>query len=67
MQGVDPQAYMQQLAGRLNTLEERKEIETALDELEYLYEVMDPELQHAASDMIEHLRAKLQRLRDGES
>ena len=59
MQGIDPYAYMQQVAGQLDRLEDRAQIETVLDELEYLFEVLDPELQDHASDLIEKLRAKL--------
>jgi hypothetical protein len=36
MSGIDPYAYMQQVAGRLDELTSRAEIETVLDELEYL-------------------------------
>ena len=59
MRGVDPHLYMTQLAGRLDRLRERDEIETALDELEYLFEVIDPELQDAAYQLIDRLRTKL--------
>lgn len=59
MNGIDIQAYMSRLAGRLDVMTQRGEIETALDELEYLYEVMDPELQHLAEDLMARLRRKL--------
>jgi hypothetical protein len=38
---------------------ERGEIDKALDEMEYLFEVIDPELQHLAEDLIARLRDKL--------
>ena len=61
MNGVDPWVFMQDLAGRIDGMTERKEIECALDDLEYLMEVMDPELQEPAYDLAERLRAKLER------
>lgn len=57
--GVDPYAYMQQVAGVLDRLDDRGQINTILDELEYLYEVIDPELQPLADDLMERLRARL--------
>ena len=59
MTGVDPYAYMQQVAGVLDTLDDRDRINTLLDELEYLYEVLDPELQPLADDLIARLRGRL--------
>lgn len=60
MNGVDPWGYMQDLAGRIDALRERGEIERALDDLEYLMEVLDPELQDPAYSLVERLRAKLE-------
>ena len=59
MPGVNPYVYMQQVAGRLTQLTERSEIETLLDEVEYLYEVIDPELQESADLLIAQLRSRL--------
>jgi hypothetical protein len=59
MEGISPYAYMQQVAMRMHDLTERAEIETVLDEVEYLFEVLDPEMQDAAYQLIEQLRAKL--------
>ena len=59
MNGVDPYAYIQQVAVRMNELNSRDEIETVLDELEYLFEVIPPELQDNAEKMIALLRNKL--------
>ena len=52
---------MQQVAGQLTELQQRHQIEPVLDELEYLYEVMAPELQDAAEHLIEVLRERLER------
>lgn len=59
MSGVDPYAYMQQVSLRLNELNSRSEIEPVLDELEYLFEVIPPELQDNAEKLIDALRGKL--------
>jgi len=59
MQGIDPLAYLQQVAARQDDLEDRDEINTLLDEVEYLMEVIDPELQDGAYELVGRLRAKL--------
>lgn len=63
MEGIDPYAYLQQVAGALDQLTERRQIEVVLDELEYLYEVLDPELQHLADDLIARVRQRLEETR----
>jgi hypothetical protein len=60
MPGVNPYVYLQQVAGRLTQLTDRSEIETLLDEVEYLYEVLDPELQDSAEQLIGQLRSRLE-------
>jgi hypothetical protein len=60
MSGVDPYAYMQQVALRMNDLQARDEIETVLDELEYLFEVIPPDFQDPAEELIRQLRDKLE-------
>lgn len=59
MNGVDPYAYMQQVSMKMNELTGRSEIETVLDELEYLFEVIPPEMQDNAETLISMLREKL--------
>lgn len=59
MNGIDPYAYMQQVAVRMNELTSRNEIETVLDELEYLFEVIPPDMQDNAEKLISMLREKL--------
>lgn len=56
----DPYTYLQEVAVRMPKMTERSEIETALDEVEYLFEVLPPEMQDPAYELIEQLRAKLQ-------
>jgi len=59
MQGVNPYAYMQLVAEQIDSMSSRVDIETALTELEYLFDVTDPEIQDLASDLIARLRARL--------
>ncbi|MCW9078114.1 MAG: hypothetical protein OQK74_02935 [Gammaproteobacteria bacterium] len=59
-QGIDSIAWMQQLAGRIDKLHERSEIEAALDDVEYLMEALDPELQEPAYKLAEELRRRLE-------
>jgi hypothetical protein len=59
MNGIDPYAYMQQVAIKMDELKARDEIETVLDELEYLFEVIPPEMQDNAEKLISLLRKKL--------
>jgi hypothetical protein len=61
-QGIDSIAWMQQLAGRMDQLRGRAEIESALDDIEYLMEALDPELQESAYQLIDALRDKLEAL-----
>jgi len=62
MDGVDPLAYMREVAGRLESLD-RTGIERALDDLEYLGEVLDPELQDLADGLMQRLQARLEQIR----
>jgi hypothetical protein len=50
---------MQQVAVKMDELTRRDEIETVLDELEYLFEVIPPEMQDNAEKLISLLRDKL--------
>ena len=59
MNGIDPYAYMQQVAIKMDEITSRHEIETVLDELEYLFEVIPPEMQDNAEKLISLLRKKL--------
>jgi hypothetical protein len=59
MSGINYYSYMQDLSMRLHELNSRDKIETALDELEYLFEVIPPDMQDNAEKLITLLRAKL--------
>ena len=60
--GVDPYAFLQSAAGRLDGMDAAS-LDRLLDDLEYLYEVMDPELQPLADGVMEQARARLAGLR----
>lgn len=58
--GIDSIAWMQELARNMDGLQRRREIESALDDLEYLMDALDPEMQEPAYQLVETLRRKLQ-------
>ena len=57
--GVDPYKYLAKVSRTIDALRQRDQIETVLDEVEYLFEVIPPELQDLAETIIEALRKKL--------
>lgn len=57
--GVDPYRYLADVSRTMDSLTQRDKIETVLDEVEYLFEVIPPELQDQAEPIIEALRKKL--------
>lgn len=59
MSGITPYRTLHDIARAVPGLVRRAEIESALDELEYLFEVMPPEMQEYAEPVIESLRRKL--------
>jgi hypothetical protein len=60
MSGIAPYREIGEIARRLPELRERHEIGEALDRVEYLFEVITPELQDPVEDLITQLRRKLQ-------
>ena len=59
MQGIDPYEYLNQVALNLDRLTRREQVETVLDEVEYLFEVIPPEMQDQAENLVELLRKRL--------
>lgn len=59
MSEINPIGYLHQVATQMEQLTDRKEIETVLDEVEYLFEVIPPDMQDLAEQVIEQLRRKL--------
>jgi hypothetical protein len=60
MAGIDPYSYMRQVAQQMDQLQSYEQIEKVLDEMEYLFEVIPPEMQDPAEELIRQLRRKLQ-------
>jgi hypothetical protein len=59
MSGIDPYAYLNEVSVNMDKLTQHDQIETVLDEVEYLFEVIPPELQDLAEPIIEALRKRL--------
>lgn len=64
MSGIDPYSYMHKVSLAVNGLNTRAQIEIVLDELEYLFEVIPPEVQENAETLITLLREKLKNVSD---
>ena len=50
---------MNQVAAKLDSLTRRDQVEKALDDVEYLFEVIPPEMQDQAEALIDALRKRL--------
>jgi len=62
MSGVTPYITLEQIAARMQDMDTREAVNEALDEVEYLFEVIPPELQDPAETLITQLREKLKNL-----
>lgn len=62
MSGITPYITIQKIAARLKDMDTRDEVNDALDEVEYLFEVIPPELQDPVETLITQLRDKLKSL-----
>ena len=60
---IHPNRYINEIARRMPELTGRDEIEEALDRLEYIYEVIAPEMQDNVETLIRMLRVKLKDIR----
>jgi hypothetical protein len=65
MNGIDPFAFLQHAAGRINASQDPAELDRLLDDIEYLWEAMDPELQGLAEQVMDGLRTRVTTLRRG--
>jgi len=63
MNGIDPYAVMQRAGRRLQESQDPAELDCLLDDVEYLYEVLDPELQGLAEEVMDRLRERIAKLR----
>lgn len=55
----DPYQHLVEIAKHLESFDSRQEITSALDELEFIYEVLAPEQQELASQLLERLSGRL--------
>ena len=62
MQATNPYKYLEQGSELFDTLNTREEINQVLDELEFLFDLIDPEFQDQVSDLISRLTKRLQEL-----
>ena len=62
MSGVTPYRTLAEIASRLDRMDSYEAVNEALDTVEYLFEVIPPELQDPAEDLIARLRVKLREL-----
>lgn len=62
MQMTNPYRYLEQVSELFDTLNTREEINQVIDELEFLFDLIDPEFQDQVSDLISRLTKRLQEL-----
>jgi len=59
MNSIDAYAYLYNISLSMDDLVSKKDIETVLDEIKYLFEAIPPDMQDNAESLIEILRKKL--------
>ena len=62
--GIDPFQYLQQVSENFDLINSREEINAVLDELEFVYELLEPEFQNLASELIAKLTEKLKQVNE---
>ena len=62
MQTTNPYKYLEQVSELFDTLNSREEINQVIDELEFLFDLIDPEFQDQVSDLINRLTKRLQEI-----
>ena len=62
MQETNPYKYLEQVSELFDTLNTPDEINRVLDELEYLFDLIEPDFQDQVSDLIARLTKRLQEL-----
>jgi len=65
MNGIDPYQTLQRASGRIQESQDPAELDRLLDDIEYLWEAMDPELQGLAEQVMDRLRERIAALRAG--
>ncbi len=59
---MEPYQYLQQASVALDTLDSSEEINKVIDELEFIFELLDPEHQNLAEDLMSRFNARLKTL-----
>jgi hypothetical protein len=62
MQETNPYKYLEQVSELFDTLNTPEEINRVLDELEYLFDLIEPDFQDQVSDLISRLTKRLQEI-----
>ena len=63
MQTTNPYKYLEHVSELFDSLNTPEEINQVLDELEFLFDLIDPEFQDQVSDLINRLTIRLQELK----
>lgn len=59
---MEPYRYLEQVSREFDRIRTRQQAETVLDELEFLYDALDPEFQDLCTELIERLTRRLREL-----
>jgi hypothetical protein len=59
---MEPMNYLEEAAKNADEHDNREEINRVIDELELIYEALDPEFQDLAADLISRLSGRLKGL-----
>ena len=65
MPNPDPYVYLEKIAAKMRdpeALKDRKEVEILLDEVEYLYDLIEPEMQDGMEQVMAQLHNRLAEL-----
>jgi len=62
MQTTNPYRYLEQVSELFDSLNTREQINQVIDELEFLFDLIDPEFQDQVSDLISRLTKRLQEI-----
>lgn len=62
MQETNPYKYLEQVSELFDTLNTPEEINRVLDELEYLFDLIEPDFQDQVTDLISRLTKRLQEI-----
>jgi hypothetical protein len=59
---MQPLRVLQQIAANLDRLDDPQDVHRAMDEVEFVFDLLPPELQDQADDLMQRLRRRLQTL-----